>query len=428
MRSVATDLAGAVGVLEVRHRDRVRGVEAAQRRGAVAGRLPVHRAEHRDLRGGAVDAELRRRPARTCRRRAWPRPAPGRPTPRRARGARSGRGRRARTRGPARRRPRGAGRPAGCADPPTPSSGRRRRRSPTTRRAAGRRRRRARRATRSRRSSRLARPCATTRSASTTGWASRSASSRQARVSGTSMPDPAQQRLDLAGAAQVEVGARGRVAQHAASRAARWCRGSASVLGRGPTNAAMISSAAARSTGRPSAASSAHSSSAADSDRAVATAHRAVGEPGQRRLLAASPRRAPAPPRASRSGRRPAQPPSTQSGSRWPSVGRGTSGSARSSAAAEQVRGPSPGGRSIGRSWSSAQIRPGSARQPPNRSRCTAATSQHTAIRVPAAISAAAVSWDHTTHRGRIAASAVATRSAASPLQLIASPATATPT
>ena len=53
----ARGLPRAIRVLEVRHRDRVRVVEPAQRPRAVARRLPVHRAEHRDLRGRAIDTE-----------------------------------------------------------------------------------------------------------------------------------------------------------------------------------------------------------------------------------------------------------------------------------------------------------------------------------------------------------------------------------
>ena len=46
------------------------------------------------------------------------------------------------------------------------------------------------------------------------GWASRMASSRWARVSGTSTPTRPQQRLHLGGAAQIEVAARRRVPEH----------------------------------------------------------------------------------------------------------------------------------------------------------------------------------------------------------------------
>ena len=67
----------------------------------MAGRLAVHRAQHRDLRRRPIDPELPSRPARTCRRSAVAaRQAPGRPTPRPEPAVRSGPGRRARTRGP----------------------------------------------------------------------------------------------------------------------------------------------------------------------------------------------------------------------------------------------------------------------------------------------------------------------------------------
>ena len=67
----------------------------------------------------------------------------------------------------------------------------------------------------------------------------------------------------------------------------------------------------------------------------------------------------------------------------------------------------------------------GSARHPPNSSRCTAAMSQHVVSRTPAAMSARAVSCDQTTHRGRISRSA---RSSCSGLVASAPPGTATAT
>jgi len=47
---VASGLAGPVPGVQVRHRDRIGGLEPPQRNRAVTGRLPVHRAEHRHLR------------------------------------------------------------------------------------------------------------------------------------------------------------------------------------------------------------------------------------------------------------------------------------------------------------------------------------------------------------------------------------------
>ena len=51
---------GAVGRVEIGHRHRISRVEAAQRLGSVAGSLPVHRAQDRDLGDWPVHAELRR--------------------------------------------------------------------------------------------------------------------------------------------------------------------------------------------------------------------------------------------------------------------------------------------------------------------------------------------------------------------------------
>ena len=61
-----------------------------------------------------------------------------------------------------------------------------------------------------------------------------------------------------------------------------------------------------------------------------------------------------------------------------------------------------------------AHTRAGSARQPPKRTRCTAAMSQQVATRTPALMSGTAVSFDHHTHRGRSASSTRPTTTEAS--------------
>ena len=101
---VAPDLALDIGVVQVAHRHRVGRLQAPQGLGAVAGRLPVHRPEHGDLRRRPVDARAARRRGRTGRRRWSPGPGGGRRTRRRGRVARSVRGRHARRRDRVRRR------------------------------------------------------------------------------------------------------------------------------------------------------------------------------------------------------------------------------------------------------------------------------------------------------------------------------------
>ena len=77
-------------------------------------------------------------------------------------------------------------------------------------------------------------------------------------------PRRREQRLDLNGAAQVARRAGGACRSTRASRAARIAAASAGPCGRGPVIPASSRSAAALSTGSPSAESSAHRSSAVD--------------------------------------------------------------------------------------------------------------------------------------------------------------------
>ena len=156
--------------------------------------------------------------------------------------------------------------------------------------------------------------------------------------------------------------------------ARRAATASASVRGRGPTNPAMIRSASSRSIGNPSAASSAHNSSAADSARAVATAwnRSAVDRWPSCKVAAcaASPAQ-----RARRCGCS-AQLPSTQSGRRYPSGRTGCSGSPISGSAwVNRSSGRDTGIVSSGRSHRVAHTNAGSACQPPASRRCTTAMS-----------------------------------------------------
>ena len=162
-------------------------------------------------------------------------------------------------------------------------------------------------------------------------------------------------------------------------------------------------SATARSIGRPSAHSSTQSSSAVDSARAVG---RAIGRSSSAASAACcSPARsrARAAQRAIRSGLSD-QPPLTHSGRRCPSGATGSPVSPTS--IPNRSSGPSAGIVSVARPRSRAQAQPGSARQPPNSSRCTAAISQHVASRTPASARRAAVCPDHSTQRGRSSSSA----------------------
>ena len=194
-----------------------------------------------------------------------------------------------------------------------------------------------------------------------------------------------------------------------ASRAARRAAASAPLRGRGPMNPVRTRSATARSIGSPSADNSVHSSSAADSQWAVATA---MGRPASAASAAcccpAAARACPAH-RAIRSGLSD-QPPLTHSARRCPS---GATGSLPSpSSMPNRSSGPPAGIVSVVSPRSRAQAQPGSARQPPNSSRCAAEMSQHVASRTPSAARRAAVWPDHTTHRGRSASSARPTSAA----------------
>ena len=179
-------------------------------------------------------------------------------------------------------------------------------------------------------------------------------------------------------------------------------------------NPASTCSASVRSIGSPSADSSAHNSSAADSERAVGSA---IGRPAS---LASAPCctsdrvRASSAHRARRSV--PSDhPPLTHSGRRCPSGATGSASSPSSGPViANRSSGPPAGIVSVSSPRARAQAQPGSARQPPNSMRCAAVMSQHVASRTRSAIRCAAVCPDHIAHRGLSASSARPT-SAASP-------------
>ena len=175
---------------------------------------------------------------------------------------------------------------------------------------------------------------------------------------------------------------------------------------------ASTCSASARSIGRPSADSSAHSSSAVDSERAVGSA---IGRPGSAASAAScnpASVRASSAQRASRSARS-AHPPLTHSGRRCPSGATGSSSSPSSGPdISNRSSGPPAGSVWVSRPRTRAQAQPGSARQPPNSSRCAAAISQHVARRTPPATRCAAVWPDQTAHLGRNASSACPTSAA----------------
>ena len=122
--------------------------------------------------------------------------------------------------------------------------------------------------------------------------------------------DAPQQRPHLLGVAQVDGARPARGA--APRRRARPARATTScgVRGRGPTMPAIRRSASARSTGRPSAASSAHSSSAVDSARAVGGGARAgrPAPPASVLLAAGDVERQLGPPGQARRRRRPRRP------------------------------------------------------------------------------------------------------------------------
>ncbi len=225
-----------------------------------------------------------------------------------------------------------------------------------------------------------------------------------------------------------------RWASTGASRARRVATSSASSRGRGPAALAIIFWATVRSSGNPSRSSSQASSSAADSAQAVSTANgvppaavrglpaavRGSSSRRNARSCVARTTRASSAKRAARCSR-PAGSPrpgrvhvsSAQSRRSWPSPRTGSSGSspsAASSAAASRsscpprAALPSPAGGGSPRA--AAHTAPGSSRRPPCNTRWTAARSQQTAGRTPAATSGAAVlRADHHTHRGAKAAS-----------------------
>ena len=222
-------------------------------------------------------------------------------------------------------------------------------------------------------------------------------------MSGTSTPIRPSSDRTWAGLRRSAVTPAGACRSTSASRAAREARASASLRGLGPMNPASTSSATARSIGSPSTESSAHSSSAVDSQRAVATAVGRSASAASADCWSPATVRANSAQRAIRSGRSD-QPPSTHSGRRCPS---GATGSLPSpSSMPNRSSGPSAGIVSAARPCSRAQARPGSARHPPNSSRCAAVISQHVASRTPSAARRPAVCPDHTTHRGLSSSSA----------------------
>ncbi len=222
-------------------------------------------------------------------------------------------------------------------------------------------------------------------------------------MSGTSTPTRASSARTCAGLRRSAVAPAGACRSTSASRPARRAAASASLRGRGPISPVRTCSATGRSIGSPSADSSAHSSSAVDSQRAVATAiGRSASAASAACCCPATARASPAH-RAIRSGLSD-QPPLTHSARRCPS---GATGSLASpSSMPNRSSGPPAGIVSVARPRSRAQAQPGSARQPPNSSRCAAAMSQHVASRTPSAANRAAIWPDHTTHRGRTTSSA----------------------
>ena len=183
----------------------------------------------------------------------------------------------------------------------------------------------------------------------------------------------------------------------------------------------MICSARSRSTGSPSAASSAHSSSAADSDRAVASGsppHRQSGQPGRlqlRRAVTASSAHAARRSVASEPSRRPSTP---VAGSRPDGRAPRHRRRRRPGRAAEQSSCPSAGMPASGRSCSAAQIAIGfggpAAEQQPVDGREIPAGGRPQAARS----SAAGVSFDHQIQRGRRSASIAAMLGAGRPVQV----------
>ena len=240
------------------------------------------------------------------------------------------------------------------------------------------------------------------------------ASRRHARVSGSSTPMLRSSDFTCAGfrrSQPVMVEWR----NTSASRAVRCSAASVSFLGRGPTKEATIVSAMERSIGSPSNESSAHSSSAADSDRAVDAA---FGRSPTRASAASCTAAAAAASSAHRAMRSVVHSKSaaSHSGLMYPSARSGSSGRPSSSGSVKRSSAATAGRCSTERSCSRAHALAGSIRHPPTSSRCTAATSQHFDTRRPPSTSTASMSRPHSTHRGRNAASTVATSATGSPL------------
>ena len=192
-----------------------------------------------------------------------------------------------------------------------------------------------------------------------------------------------------------------------ASRAARSAAASASLRGRGPISPVRTCSATGRSIGSPSADSSAHSSSAVDSPRAVATAIGRSASPASAACCCpATAQGQLGPPGDPLGVVRPAA--ADPLGAQVPVRRHRVAGVAV--VHAEQVERTPAGIVSVASPRSRAQAQPGSARQPPNSSRCAAAMSQHVASRTPSAANRAAVWPDHTTHRGRTTSSPARSR------------------
>ena len=163
----------------------------------------------------------------------------------------------------------------------------------------------------------------------------------------------------------------------------------------------MIRSASATSTGSPSAVSSAHRNSAADSDRAVDRARSGSAAEREPPPLPTQPP-APAPPTAP-SGRarrpataRPLRPQMAVGPHRLLRIVTLVTGARRAGRAAPSPAASRPAGRAA-----TPTPRRTDARQPPCSRRWTVSTSQHRAIATPPATSASAVARSHHTHRGR---------------------------
>ena len=233
------------------------------------------------------------------------------------------------------------------------------------------------------------------------GWASRTCSSRHARVSGTSTPTRRNSDRTWAGLRRSATVPAGAWRSTSASRASRWAAASAVDRGRGPTMAPMIASAAARSTGRPLRPSSTHSTSAADSARAVAPTWRwsatSAASCACWALATCNASWAHVAARSADDDHSPAG----HCGRRWPSGPIGSASSAGVGPWSKRSGGWARGTVSGSSSWASAQTTAGSARHPPWSRRCTAARSKARAI-VTSSSTAPTDGADHHTHRGPI--------------------------